>query len=350
MVKNVTRRVAVVVLVTVLGATSAACSKSKKSSQPGGSSGDTTTTTIPADFPLTGLPAVGPDGAKAGRPALVLKIENHPRARPQSGLDVADIVYEEVVEGGQTRYLAVFHSADSDPAGPVRSVRPSDPDILAPYKPLFGYSGGTPKFISLVRATPGLTDVGVDNVPDAYIRRPGRAAPHNQYTSTTKLYEKAPSGAAPPPEFAEFLDPGQPFAAGGAAPVATLALSVGSSTKVAYTWDAAGGVFKRSLDGTPHTVEGGGQLAPTNVIVQFTPYAVSPGDSDVTGAPVLKANVVGSGEAWIFSGGMLVKGKWAKSSATAMTTFTDATGNPVKLVPGRTWVELPAPGVPATTT
>jgi len=337
-------------LVTLVAGTSAACSKAKKSSKKGsGGSESPTTTTIPAEFALTGLPATGPNAANAGRPALVVKIENHPQARPQAGLDLADIVYEEVVEGGQTRYLSIFQSADADPAGPVRSVRPSDPEIVAPYKPLFAYSGGTPKFIDLIRNTGGVTDVGVDKVPDAYTRRSGKVAPHNLYTSTAKLYEKAPSDSAPPPKFADFLDPGQPFAAAGAAPVATLSLAVGSSTKVAYAWDPAGGVFKRSLDGAPHNVEGG-QLAPTNVIIQFTPYAPSPGDSDVTGAPVFKAQVVGTGDAWILSGGMLVKGKWSKTSAASMTTFTDASGAPVKLVPGRTWVELPAPGAPATTT
>lgn len=296
----------------------------------------TTTTTIPPFAPLTGLPAT--DTAKLGRPALVIKVENAPEARPQSGLDVADVVYEEIVEGGITRFLAVFHSTDADLVGPVRSVRPSDPDLLAPLGALFGYSGGTPKFVNLLNNTPGVTDVGVDKVPGAYQRRSGRAAPHNLYTSTPDLYAKTPAGAKAPPRFAEFLPAGQPFAGAGATPATNLTATVGS-TSVVYDFDAAAKGYKRS-----GLNEGAATVTAANVIVQFTPYANSPGDTDPSGAPVSVANTVGSGDALILSGGMAVRGKWTKSSQTALTTYTDSSGAPIKLTPGRTWIELPAPG------
>jgi hypothetical protein len=301
----------------------------------------TTTTTLPPVAPLTGLPLA--DAAKRSRPALVIKVENAPEARPQSGLDAADVVYEEIVEGGITRFLAVFHSADADPVGPVRSVRPSDPDIMSPFGGLFGYSGGTQKFINLLDNTPGITDVGVDKQPGAYNRRSGKAAPHNLYTSTPALYAKAPAGSKAPPRFADFLPEGQPFAAAGAAPATNLTATVGS-TSVVFDYDAATSTYKRT-----GLNEGAATVAPSNVIVQFTGYQISPGDFDPSGAPVSVASTIGTGDAIILSGGMAVRGKWTKASQTALTTYTDASGAPVKLTPGRTWIELPANGSPAAT-
>ena len=95
----------------------------------------------PPTAPLTGLP--DPSGDSLKRPAASLKVENTPDARPQGGLDQADVVYEEVVEGGITRLVAIFNSHVPDVIGPVRSVRAMDPDIVWPLGGLFAFSGGT---------------------------------------------------------------------------------------------------------------------------------------------------------------------------------------------------------------
>jgi hypothetical protein len=303
-----------------------------------------TTTTVPPVAPLTGLPVAA---AKANRPALAVKIDNAPAARPQSGLDAADVVYEEVVEGGATRFLAVFQSTDADPVGPVRSVRPSDPDIAAAYGALFAYSGGTPKFIDLLRSTPGVTDLGVDKLDEGadkpYSRRAGRVAPNNLYTSTAKIYANAPAGTKAPGRFADFQPADQPLAAAGATPAVNLTATVGLTTAT-FDYDQGSRTYHRS-----GLVDGTGVVAPANVIVQFTNYQASPGDVDVNGTPVEKAVTVGSGDALVLAGGMAVKAKWSKSSASAYTTYTDAGGAPIKLLPGRTWVELARTGAAATT-
>ena len=90
----------------------------------------TTTTQGPPVAPLTGLP--DPTGQSLTRPALSVKIENAPEARPQTGLQNADVVYEQIVEDGITRFMAVFNSNIPDVIGPVRSVRAMDPDIDDP--------------------------------------------------------------------------------------------------------------------------------------------------------------------------------------------------------------------------
>ncbi len=141
------RRTAVVAAVGLASLATAACGGGNATPKPVAavtpetkvSEGTVTTEGAPL-APLTGL--ADPSGATKSRPSIAVKIDNAPEARPQSGLDVADIVYEEVVEGGVTRLIAVFHSTAPELAGPVRSVRPMDPDILSAYHGLVAYSGG----------------------------------------------------------------------------------------------------------------------------------------------------------------------------------------------------------------
>jgi hypothetical protein len=325
----------------VLALVLAACSGGDDDGRPSAA----VTTTLAPFAPLTGLPLT--DQARLARPALVVKVENAPASRPQSGLDLADVVYEEIVEGGITRFLAVFHSTDAELVGPVRSLRPSDPDIIAPFGGLFGHSGGIPPFLEALRRTPGITDVGVDQVDEksdkAYMRRTGRPAPSNLYTSTSKLYAKAPgTGGRPPGRFADFLPEGQPFAPTGAAPAVNLTAIVGT-TSVVFNYDAASKTYRRA-----GLVDGPGVVAPANVIVQFTRYEET-GETDQADTTVEKAVTVGSGDALIVSGGMAVRGRWSKPSAGVFTSYTDTSGAPIRLLPGRTWVELARVGAAAST-
>ena len=331
---------AVIALVLVMGA----CGGKKKDVARARPKPSTTTTTVPAVFPLTGLPVA--NASAAARSALTVKIENAPEARPQAGLNAADVVYEEQVEGGLTRFLAIFHSTDSDLIGPIRSLRPTDPDVVRPFGGLFAYSGGTKKFINLLHATP-LQDIGYDNLPKLYEKRSGKRAPHNVFSSTARLYGAAQKDLKPPPPLSPFVAAGQQFAP-AAPPAIHLSVPMGS-TAVDYDWDAASASWKRLTNGTPHLLDGGAQLTSTNVIVQFVSYRNSPGDFDVLHNPVSVAGVVGTGDAWVLAGGRVVKGKWSKASPEAMTAFTDAAGAPVALMPGRTWVLLASAGAAAAT-
>jgi hypothetical protein len=118
-----------------------------------------------------------------------------------------------------------------------------------------------------------------------------------------------------------------------------LSLSAAPGVTAGYEWDAGAGVWKRSTDGRPHTLEGGAQISPRNVIVQYAPYVTFPADQKVR-----FPEVVGSGDAMVFVGNTQVRAKWTKSSPTAMTTFADSAGRPIPLAPGQTWVHLQAPG------
>src|SRR5260221_4389051 len=193
----------VVVLLVSLAACGGGGKKSSSSSGGTTSLKATTTTTAPPIAPLTGLVATDPSVLK--RPALVVKIDNADggganTARPQLGLNQADIVYEELVEGSVTRLAAIFHSQGSDPVGPVRSARTTDVAVFSPLnRPMFAWSGANGDFTAIIRDSP-LIDVGYNAASDAYVRRneSGHVAPHNLYTATSDLWALTPADAVPP--------------------------------------------------------------------------------------------------------------------------------------------------------
>ncbi|MDQ1444768.1 MAG: hypothetical protein QOI20_1232, partial [Acidimicrobiaceae bacterium] len=286
----------------------------------------------------TGLP-IG-DRDNLDRPALVVKIDNAPEARPQAGVDKADVVYEEVVEGGVVRFMAVFQSRDAGLVGPVRSVRPVDPDIVTPLKGLFAYSGGAPQFERLIKKAP-VRLVGVDQLQDAYDRRRDRKAPHNTYSSTKALYKGAKKGDDQPPALFTYGTP-------TGLPVKHATVAMGALTKADWDWDPGLSLWKRTTNGIPHVMEDGPQLAFANVVVQYVRYSNTT-SRDPAGFPVPTADVVGTGDALILAGGTLVRGKWDKGAVSAVTKYTDATGVPVLLKPGPTWVMLAPVGASTAT-
>jgi hypothetical protein len=220
--------------------------------------------------------------------------------------------------------------------GPVRSVRPADPNIVKPLGATLVFSGGSPAVLSVVRAS-GIPQV-TENDTDTLKRRAGRSAPHNLYTSTDAMFRKAGAGSPPPP-FSPFLRAGETYSPAGMAPATKLTLTPAPGVRAAYEWDAANAVWKRSTDGRPHMLEGNVQIAPKNIIVQYTPYSVFPADKKVR-----YPEVVGSGDAVVYVGGTQVKAKWTKSSPGAVTTYVDSAGKPIPLAPGQTWVHLQEPG------
>jgi hypothetical protein len=302
----------------------------------------------PSPAAPTVLPLLGTRGQVPPRAALGVKLDDTERGRPQTGLAQADVVFEEMVEGGLTRLLAVYQSQDPDTVGPVRSARSTDLFILAELgKPLFAWSGANPTFAAAVEAA-DLLDVGVGAVPDAYRRDPDRPAPYNLYAAPAQLRTAVAdddAASVPPPQLFTYRDEGAPLSGPGVEP-ATAFRSTGAgglSTRIAWDWDAGSATWLRSQDGTPHVDRDGRRIGVANVIVRFTPYRDS-GVRDSVGAVVPEADAVGEGDAWLLSDGQLQRGRWSKPSADAPTTYVDSEGAPLRLAPGQTWVEVLPPG------
>jgi hypothetical protein len=297
----------------------------------------------PVIAPLTGI--VDESGVTARRPALSVKIDNASKARPQAGLEVADLVFEEVVEGGVTRFIAVFHSAAPDEAGPVRSVRPMDPKIVSALGGLVAYSGGIPEYVSLMRKAP-VQDVNIDVATSAYRWAKDRPKPHNLMVHPEELWSRAEDKhSAPPPALFEYRSPGEAF---GDADALSVRIPYSNFASAAYAWDAGSGTWLRSQDGAAHLAASGTQIAPHNLVVQFVSTRKL-GNVDASGHAVTESIVTGEGDAWVLSGGRVTKGHWSKPDDTSPTRYTDAAGNPVKLAPGRTWVHFAPVGSPVST-
>jgi hypothetical protein len=292
----------------------------------------TTTTTIPPILaPLTGLTVDAP----ITRPALVVKIDNHPKARPQWGLNQADIVFEENVEM-LTRFAAVFHTTDSDPVGPIRSGRRQDVDLLESFNaPLFAWSGGNAEVTKLIRAST-MVDLSHSAANDAggYRRESSRSAPHNLIADTSKLWTLAPEGAAPPQSQFAYRAADEAIPA-TARETAGIKLSM-DGVRVLWEWSSEFSRFLRSQDDKPHVDVDDVRINAANVVVLYVQYSKS-GYSPV-------AKTIGSGEAWVFTAGKLFQGTWERDEAGKPFTLKDTAGNEIKLTPGNTWVQLPRIG------
>jgi DUF3048 family protein len=293
--------------------------------------------------PLTGLPM---DPARAGRPVLVVKVDNAPKARPQIGLNQADVIFEEGVEGGITRLAVLFHSKDSDPVGPVRSARSTDIALVTPLNhPLFAYSGANDVFKEYVARAP-VVDVGYDAHPDRYHREESRPSPNNLFSTSPALFDLAPEGSRAPPALFPYRAPGEAAGGSGSRPASQAQVwwrGPVRETMAIWDWDATAQGWRRTQNAEPHTDGAGQVVTPPNVVIQHVTYKDT-GFVDSTGSPVPEAQVVGEGEGVVLTGGLAIPVHWSKPSESEVTRYVDAAGAEVRLTPGQTWVELVPPG------
>lgn len=290
----------------------------------------------PPVFPLTA--EVAQNQGDLNRRTIGVKIENTVEARPQSGLEKADIVYEEVVEYGITRYLALFQSKLPGEVGPVRSARPVDAQILAQFKsPVLAYSGAIPDITKMIQ------EVGVqavtENDESAFKRRRDRKAPHNLYTDGKTLYGIADPNTGPPPPFSMIAREANIPPDLTTTAVSTIDIPFSDMENAKWNWDGASKKWQRSEGRDPATVDGGARITTTNVIVvaveeEFTKFV------DVNAVPVSNWKLTGSGPALAFMDGKRIKGKWSRPNESSAMTLVDPTGRTFALGPGTTWVEL----------
>ena len=276
-------------------------------------------------------------GKAPDRPALAIKIENLPEARPQAGLNRADIVYEEPVEGGITRFIAVFQCQDAKRVGPVRSARFTDPPILLQFgkDTLFGFAGAAGPVRKAVDKA-GLHDLSYDR-PDsasAYMRDPNRSAPHNLYTNTRALYEGGDVSDARPRHVFNYGK-----ISGRAKGVNVVHLDFSATADVFWHWSAKHEDWLRFHGTVPHTLEGGVQVSAANVVVMLVTMRDT-GLVDAAGNPSPEAETLGHGKAFVFRDGKMIVGRWLRKSPDSVIRFTDKKNHTIRLERGRTWVEL----------
>ncbi|MEO5974383.1 MAG: DUF3048 domain-containing protein [Ilumatobacteraceae bacterium] len=289
-----------------------------------------TTTTVPDVIvnPLTGEPAA--DTSILSRPAMVVKIDNHPKAMPQYGINQADIIFEENVEK-LTRFAAVFHSLGSDPVGPIRSGRFQDINLVGSFnKPLFVWSGGNPQVSAAIRKS-DLVDLSytVANKDGGFHRDSSRPAPHDLFAETSKLWTLAPDGSGPPPAQFTYRTASDALPT-SAQKIDGVKLSM-DGVKVRWEWSANDLKFLRLQNEELHADPDGVPLNVTNVVILEVEYTNSYSPTSKT---------LGSGKATVFTGGVAISGTWERSNRLVPFTLTDSSGAIIKLTPGRTFVEV----------
>ncbi|MEO6199704.1 MAG: DUF3048 domain-containing protein [Cryobacterium sp.] len=270
---------------------------------------------------------------KLKQPSLAVKIDNHTAARPQVALERADIVFEELVEGGLTRYAAVFQSDIPSLIGPVRSIRPMDPDIISPFGGIVAYSGGQPVFVDMMRKTPVVNAVMDFDTSGLFYRMAGRSAPHNVIVRAKVLVDRHPKLAKPVQQFAYAPTIAASSAVVDGKSIRTIKSRFSNERWPSWSWNATSKAYLRSQEGHADRDSKGAQLKSTNVVVMRV------GISHVFG-PVPKTLVVGSGEAWVSTGGRTIHATWSKKYHSSSIRLVDNNGVTIRLAPGNTWIEL----------
>jgi len=295
--------------------------------------------------PLTGTPA--PGGKIPQRSALAVKVDNYLTARPQTGLTAADIVFEEPVEGGITRFVAVFQCHGTATVGPVRSARNIDVGILGEFgQPLLVHVGGIQPVIDNIVASP-VKDFELGDYGSAIQQPAGRVAPYDTYTSTTTIWGMQGTAKSPPQPVFTYS---HKVPAGSA--VQSVSVPFSMYSPVVWSYDAKEKRFLRFYRTTPDTLTNGVQNSAANVIVQFVNVSYGPWLENTEGGLEVQANLYthASGQALLFRDGVEVQGKWARTTLAQPTRFTTTSGAQVSLAPGNTWIELVPSTVSVTTT
>ena len=313
---------------------------------------------IPPVWSLTGLP--GPDDAQ-DQPIVVVKIENDPVVRPQTGLDRADLIFEELVEGGMTRFAVVFQSDLPDEVGPVRSVRHVDVAIAEPIADAFIFSGGAKRTMLFVgRKLPTTISVVTEGGPGMY-RKSGLYAPHNLFLNMNEMLQSlaehdTPSSGffvrpepsatpttsqAPSPEVSESAS-----GVGTASPttkpfstVSKVAVKFSSFAGPNWEWNPTDKLWMRSEGKKPFMNVDGTQFGTNNLVIVEV-REIDAGYKGSTGGYVPRTVLTGSGRAWVLSNGGATEVAWRKPFVNAQMELTDTDGNPFTMPTGRTWVEL----------
>lgn len=323
---------AVLVLLSSVAACSGSCS--------GPSCGGPTTTPPTTTTTTTTTTPAGP-APLTGGPVLAVKIDNTSPARPRIGLDKADVVYVEPVEGGLTRLLAVFSRHQAPEVGPVRSGRESDVTLLANYgKVAFAYSGSS-SYTAKILARGAQVNLSNDQSSRGYRRDHSRPAPYNLIGDPKALLARA-GGSVKPGDIGFRYGP----AVAGGTPATSVTASWPAAT-VSLRWNAKRKQYLVVTDGRPDVSPRGAQYGAGTVVVQYVATKPS-ANRDVNGQATPVVQLVGSGRATVLRDGRVWTGTWSRSGATAPTTFK-AGGKVVTFAPqGAVWVLLVPTGRTAT--
>jgi len=303
----------------------------------------TTTTTTLAPLPMSPLNGMGvTDEDALERRVIAVKVDNHWNARPQSGIEQADAMYELLVEGGLTRFIALFHHSDTEYLGPIRSGRPTDPTLIKYLDAPLQISGAQSWVVGVILGY----DVNLlgDNGNTTFRIR-SRSAPHNLYGSTLLMRDESDRrGFADEPPVEPIFNFGEPTPGASGAGIVNLDWSDNPVVR----WEWTGDEYIRFNGDKPHnwrsapaegTEQTDTQIATdTLVVIEAVRYTARSSSGEGSSVPAL--DTVGSGSAYVFYDGLVVEGEWQRTSAGERFELTLADGSPITIPPGRLWISV----------
>lgn len=272
-------------------------------------------------------------------PVLVVKIDDTRYARPQVGLEFADVVYVEQVEGGLTRLAAVFSSTIPPRIGPVRSARISDIDLFAQYGRVgFAYSGAQKKLLPVI-AGANWSDVGaMRRGPAFYENDPNRNQPFAMILNAQTLMANEVSKGT-------VIDSAKNVGWSFSKKLENKGFEISDVTvkwpaqNYSAVWDPTSKRWLLSVNSVPNLSDAGENLGPTTFVIQLV--SITPSEyGDKFGGNTPFSQTVGSGKGYVLRDSTVIAATWNRADPLSPTTWIDETGAEIKFAPGQVWVAL----------
>lgn len=289
-------------------------------------------------FPLTGAEVPTNVEGTELRPVVIAKIDNSPDARPQEGLNSSDIVFEELVEGGITRFAGIWHSSFPSRVGPIRSVRPMDPDIASPFGGMIAYSGGQLKFVLKMRATElyNASETS-EQSKKTMIRTPERFAPHNLFLLPEKIQSQH-LDLAEPGTWQNFTTEATKVSTNRGKTVLQ-ATARFPETTVVWVYDSSMEKFVRYQDGKMAVDGTNSRRVVTENLIMIN-VDIDRSEVDKRYGHIPRTVVNGEGTGFYLNDGKQIPITWHKKDRKAKYVFKTLTGKTITMAAGNTWVEL----------
>ncbi len=272
------------------------------------------------------------DPALARQQPLAIMVENLKSIRPQYGIAQSCLVVEGLAEGGITRFMVVYGHRQAKKIGPVRSARSHFVALAKGWKAVYGHAGGSKYALNDIRnwEVDDFDEFAHDN---GYWRDRSIRAPHNLFTSTSLIrkVKKTSLGNFPGFSFVE-----SPLSKSNKSVNQTVEIKYKQQAyRVKWVYQPKGNNYLRFNGGLPHLdADTKKQLTATNILILYTETSVIPGGS------VLDIKMTGSGRLTVIKDGKVINGNWYKPTVDSQLTLEDDFSNPIRLRPGRVWIEI----------